>query len=137
MADKELRRKARLRTSLTAQRPILINEARLTQVFLNLLLNASHAIDDQQAEANTISVTSADENGSVVVEITDTGAGIAAEHLSRIFDPFFTTKPIGVGTGLGLAITHAIVTEAGGTISVLSTLGKGTTFRLRFTAASL
>jgi two-component system cell cycle sensor histidine kinase/response regulator CckA len=68
----------------------------------------------------------------VIVEITDTGSGIAPEVLSRIFEPLFTTKRIGTGSGLGLTITRGIVTSLGGTIEVESTLGEGSTFRVVF-----
>src|SRR4029079_8700750 len=71
-----------------------------------------------------------DAAGRVVVEVRDTGSGIPRELLHRIFDPFFTTKPVGVGTGLGLAISHRIVNALGGEITVDSTPGAGTTFRV-------
>jgi CheY-like chemotaxis protein len=69
-------------------------------------------------------------SGRVAVEIRDSGTGIPPQNLSRIFDAFFTTKAVGVGTGLGLSICHRIVTGLGGEITVDSSLGKGTTFRV-------
>src|SRR5581483_8283132 len=73
----------------------------------------------------------------VVVEVSDTGAGMAPEIAARIFDPFFTTKPEGVGTGLGLAICHRIVTRAGGEIAVQSQPGQGTRFRVTLPRAQV
>jgi two-component system, NtrC family, sensor kinase len=72
------------------------------------------------------------DGGEAVAEVSDTGKGIAAEHLARIYDPFFTTKPMGQGTGLGLSITYGIVREHEATIQCESTPGKGTRFELRF-----
>jgi PAS domain S-box-containing protein len=102
------------------------NASRLEQVFLNLLINAIQALSGSKPETNVIRirVTRAGDQ-SVVVEISDTGVGIAAEHLDRVFDPFFTTKPVGLGTGLGLPICHSIITKMGGTISVSSEIGQG------------
>jgi signal transduction histidine kinase len=68
----------------------------------------------------------------VKVTVSDTGCGIAPEHLSRIFDPFYTTKPVGEGTGLGLSISFGIVERHGGTISISTVLGTGTAFTVRF-----
>lgn len=98
----------------------------LNQVFVNLLVNAAHAIDQQ----GTITVRTQAVADGVSVEISDTGHGIAPEHLGRIFDPFFTTKPVGHGTGLGLSIAYGIVTKHGGRIEVTSAVGKGSTFRI-------
>lgn len=97
----------------------------LNQVWMNLLTNAAQSIGDQGGEVR-IETTLEDE--SVMVRISDTGGGIAAEHLEKIFDPFFTTKPVGEGTGLGLSISYGIVVGQGGSITVESTVGKGTTF---------
>jgi PAS domain S-box-containing protein len=98
--------------------------SQLNQVFMNLIVNASHAIK----ETGVITIRTGAENGWVWVEIGDNGIGIAPENLSRIFDPFFTTKPIGQGTGLGLSLSYNIVKTHGGRIEVASELGKGTRF---------
>jgi two-component system, cell cycle sensor histidine kinase and response regulator CckA len=110
------------------------DEARLSQVFVNLLINAAQAIGDGAVDENEIRVvTSTDSDGRAVVEIRDTGSGISEAHRSQIFDPFFTTKPVGIGTGLGLSIVHGIVTTHGGAITFESPCagkGKGTAFRV-------
>ena len=101
--------------------------SRLNQVFMNLLLNASHAIEGQ----GQIFITTRAGNGTVLIEIRDTGRGISSENLKRIFDPGFTTKGFGVGTGLGLSIAYEVITrDHSGEIGVESELGKGTTFRI-------
>lgn len=99
----------------------------LNQVFMNLLVNAAHAIT---AERGTITISTGVEGPNVWVEVADTGAGIAQENLKRIFDPFFTTKPVGKGTGLGLALSYGIIQKHHGTITASSTPGSGTTFRI-------
>lgn len=102
---------------------------RFGQLFLNLVLNAVDAIPEGNPAKHEIRVTlGTDAHGRAVVEIADTGAGIAPAHQGHVFDPFFTTK--GMGTGLGLSICHGIVTQCGGEISFESTLGAGTTFRV-------
>ena len=99
--------------------------SQLNQVFMNLLVNAGHAI----AEKGEITITTRQTpDGTVQVAISDTGCGIAAEHLPHLFEPFFTTKPIGKGTGLGLSITYGIIGKHKGSIDVSSEVGKGTTF---------
>ncbi|MBS1143182.1 MAG: hypothetical protein H6R14_588 [Proteobacteria bacterium] len=101
--------------------------SQLNQVFMNLLVNAGHAIQTQ----GTITIrTSLRDDDTVCVEISDTGQGIAPEHINRIFDPFFTTKPVGKGTGLGLSLSYGIVKRHSGRIEVESVVGEGTTFRL-------
>ena len=112
------------------------NEARLVQVFLNLLVNAAQALPDGHAEENEIRVTTdPGADGSVIVEVSDTGTGIPPEVMERLFEPFFTTKAIGQGTGLGLPICRNIVEGLGGRITVQSELGKGSTFRVTLPAA--
>jgi len=107
---------------------IKANPGEITQVLVNLLVNASHAI----GESGTISVGSRFRDERVEIYVEDSGHGIAPEDLGQIFTPFFTTKPIGEGTGLGLAISHRIITEHGGEIEVQSEQGKGTRFTLVF-----
>jgi two-component system NtrC family sensor kinase len=97
----------------------------LRQVVLNLLTNATHAIEK---DGRIRIATQRSENGSVDIIVEDTGCGIPKDHLIKIFDPFFTTKPEGKGTGLGLSICHGIVDKLGGRISVSSEVGKGSTF---------
>ena len=100
--------------------------AQLNQVFMNLLVNAAHAI----AAQGTITVRTRVCGDEAIVEIADTGCGIPAHLHGRIFDPFFTTKPVGKGTGLGLSISYGIVNKHHGRIEVESTPGQGTTFRV-------
>ena len=130
MAWNEIRHRAQLQKRCADVPPVRGNEARLGQVFLNLLVNAAQAIPVGHAGENQITVSVVQRGEQVIVEISDTGAGIAPDVLPRIFDPFFTTKPVGVGTGLGLSICHNIVTASGGEMSVESQVGKGSTFRV-------
>ena len=99
----------------------------LNQVFMNLLVNAAHAIT---AERGTITIRTGCEGEHVWVEVADNGCGIPKDNLSRIFDPFFTTKPVGKGTGLGLSLSYGIVKKHGGRIEVTSEVGVGTSFRV-------
>lgn len=101
--------------------------SQLNQVFMNILVNAGHAIE---GHGQIFVVTRADEHW-VYVEISDTGKGISQEYLQRIFEPFFTTKVIGQGTGLGLSISYGIVKKHGGEIDVRSEIGVGTTFVIK------
>jgi two-component system NtrC family sensor kinase len=103
---------------------------KLQQVFLNLFLNARDAMPG----GGMLEVRTAAHNGSVEIEIADTGAGIPREHIHRIFDPFFTTKASGRGTGLGLSVSYGIIKEHAGKIDVRSTPGKGTSFHVEFPA---
>jgi PAS domain S-box-containing protein len=103
---------------------------KLQQVFLNLFLNAR----DAMPTGGMLEVRTTAHNGSVEVEVADTGAGIPREHINRIFDPFFTTKANGRGTGLGLSVSYGIIKEHAGKIDVRSTPGKGTSFHVEFPA---
>ena len=131
MVANELRHRARVVQQLS-QLPLAVgNSLQLSQVFVNLLVNASHAIPEGSADRNQVTISTAiDEQGRIVISITDTGSGIPPQLLERIFDPFFTTKPVGAGTGLGLAICRGIVTGFGGELRVQSEPGKGSTFRV-------
>jgi two-component system, NtrC family, sensor kinase len=111
--------------------PVRGSANKLQQVFLNLFLNARDAMPG----GGMLEVRTAAHNGSVEIEIVDTGSGIPREHIHRIFDPFFTTKPNGRGTGLGLSVSYGIIKEHSGKIDVRSTPGKGTSFHVEFPAA--
>ncbi len=100
--------------------------SQLNQVFMNLLVNAAHAIE----ERGTITIRTGKQGEEVWVEVADTGKGIPPENMKKIFDPFFTTKPIGKGTGLGLSLSYGIIQKHHGRIEVQSEVGKGTTFRV-------
>jgi len=100
--------------------------SQLNQVFMNLMINAAHAIE----ERGIITIRTGTQDNQVWVEVSDTGKGIALEHRSKIFDPFFTTKPVGKGTGLGLSVSYSIIQTHHGSINVESEVGNGTTFRI-------
>jgi len=136
MAWNEIRHRARLVKLYGAVPNLEANEGRLGQVFLNLIVNAAQALPEGHAEQNEIRVSTRLHDGRVVIEVSDTGGGISPEIIGRIFDAFFTTKGVGVGTGLGLAICHRIVTDMDGELTVESTVGKGTTFRVTLPIAS-
>ncbi len=107
--------------------PVRVDRALFGNALLNLALNAS----DAMPEGGALSLRAfRAEDGTVAVEIEDTGQGIPAEMLDRVFEPFFTTKPPGKGSGLGLSTAYATVQEAGGEVTVRSTVGSGTTFRI-------
>jgi signal transduction histidine kinase len=130
MASNEIRHRARLTREYADVTPVNGNESRLGQVFLNLIVNAAHAIPEGHAETNEIKFVIRMESPSrVAVEIHDTGEGISADALPHIFDSFFTTRGATTGTGLGLAICRRIIAEHDGEISVQSRVGGGTVFR--------
>ncbi len=140
LASAEIRHRARLVKAYGDNVPAVHgNHSRLGQVFLNLLVNAVQSLpSDGDAEQHEIRVTTRPHaDGRVVVEISDTGAGIAPELMGRIFDPFFTTKAPGTGTGLGLSICHNLITAMGGELHVQSDLGRGTTFQVLLPASQL
>jgi PAS domain S-box-containing protein len=139
MTHNEIHHRARLVTELAAIPPGAVSGSaqRLEQVFLNLLVNAVQALPDGRAENEIRVALRAPSPREVVVEVSDNGPGIPEEVVSRVFDPFFTTKPVGLGLGLGLSICHGIVTSHGGTITVDSAPGRGTTFRIALPAKPL
>lgn len=137
LAWNELRHRARVVRAYSEVPPVHAEDAALGQVFLNLLVNAAHAITPGNYGANEIRIaTGLDAKGRVVVSIADTGGGIPEAIRPRLFTPFFTTKPAGVGIGLGLATTHRIVSQLGGRIEYDSEVGKGTEFRIVLPPAS-
>jgi two-component system cell cycle sensor histidine kinase/response regulator CckA len=136
MAENEIAHRARLVTDFAFAPRVVANEARLAQVLLNLVINAAQAIPEGAPDENEISArTYQDAAGRCIVEIADTGCGIAPDVVGKIFEPFFTMKPKGIGTGLGLSICHGIVTALGGEIVVESVVGRGSTFRVVLPAA--
>ena len=131
----EIRHRARLVKNYGGVPAVLADQARLGQVFVNLLVNAAQAIPEGQADKSEIRIVTSSGKGKVRVDVEDTGSGIPDEDLRRIFEPFYTTKPMGVGTGLGLSICHGIVTALGGSISAQSEPGKGSRFRVELPVA--
>ena len=136
MASNEIRHRARLIRDYADVTAVDGNESRLGQVFLNLIVNAAHAIPEGLAEANEIRiVTRMEASNRVAIEVHDTGSGIPIDVIPHIFDAFFTTKSATIGTGLGLAICRRIIAEHDGEISVESRVGAGTVFRTLLPAA--
>src|SRR3989344_604851 len=133
MAKNEIQQRALCNFERGDVPPIWIDETRLAQVLLNLLVNAAQAIEPGDIKNNSIEIkTSINENQQVCIEISDTGAGMSPEVQKRVFEPFFTTKPIGTGTGLGLPICQNIVNQFKGHMEFESKVGEGTKFRVLF-----
>lgn len=133
----DVRHRARLVCNFGAVLPVRGSVAALRQVILNVLLNATQAIEEGAAGDNEIRVTSRLEGTEVVVEVSDTGVGIPAERLPEIFEPFYTTKSPGRGIGLGLSVARDIVQGMRGSIVAESASGRGTTLRIRLPAAQV
>ncbi len=132
----EIRHRATLDRDFGETPAVDVNESRLGQVFLNLLINAAQAMPERPVAENGITVRSyTDEEGWAVVEVSDNGTGIEPERMSHVFEPFFTTKGISEGTGLGLSICRSIIRDAGGTIEAQSEPGRGSTFVVRLPAS--
>ncbi len=129
IASNEIRHRAELVRRYGDVPRVRGNPGRLTQVFLNLLVNAAHAIAEGQPHQR-ITVRTREQADGVLVEVSETGSGISSEMVDRVFDPFFTTKPQGMGTGLGLSICHGIIAALGGEIRVDTRVGEGSTFRV-------
>jgi len=126
MARNEIKYKAAVVKDYAGIPDIECIPSQLNQVFMNLIVNAAHAIE----ERGTITVRTGVDGQQVWVEVSDTGCGISKEHMPRIFDPFYTTKPVGKGTGLGLSLSYGIVQSHHGTIDVTSEPGKGSSFKV-------
>jgi signal transduction histidine kinase/ActR/RegA family two-component response regulator len=135
VASANLRERAQVTTDLGRDTEVLANEGRLTQVFVNLLVNAGQAIGKGSEACGTITVTSRRESDRVVIDLADTGPGIPPQDLARLFEPFFTTKGPDAGTGLGLPISRDIVRRLGGELRAASVLGQGATFTVDLPAA--
>ncbi len=139
IACNEYKYVADLETDLQPLPPVTCFISDLNQVVLNLIVNAAHAIGDvvgNSGERGRIRVTTRHEGDDVVIDVSDTGAGIPDEIRARVFEPFFTTKAVGKGTGQGLALAWAVVREKhGGALRFDSTVGKGTTFTIRLPVA--
>jgi PAS domain S-box-containing protein len=133
----EVRHRARLTVELGDLPPVQGNEVRLSQVLVNLIVNAAQSIPDGACDENQIRIRAyRAPQGRVCIEVRDTGAGIPESVRHRIFEPFFTTKPGGAGTGLGLAICHGLVSSMGGEIEVQSEIGQGSSFRVLLAATA-
>jgi PAS domain S-box-containing protein len=133
VARTEYKYHAEVETRFGALPQVNCNVGELNQVFLNLIVNAAHALAESGKDASTgrITIVTAAARDQVTISITDNGCGIPQENLDKVFDPFFTTKPVGRGTGQGLAIARSIIAEKhGGRIDVHSVVGRGTTFTL-------
>lgn len=132
----ELRDRGRVIVSLGELPPVGLDETRLGQVLLNLLLNAAKALDHQKSASNWVRISAFERQSSVVILVSDSGGGMPAETAARIFEPFFTTRSEAGGTGLGLSVSSSIVESVGGTIEVESELGRGSTFRIMLPVAA-
>jgi signal transduction histidine kinase len=127
----QIRHRARLVKEFADDLPLVQgSEFRLGQLILNLLVNAAQAIPEGNAQGNIIRVGVRTDARGLVIEISDTGEGIAPDAKARLFEPFFTTKPAGVGTGLGLSICQSVIIEHRGAIEVESEAGEGSLFRV-------
>ncbi|HJL17896.1 MAG TPA: PAS domain S-box protein [Sandaracinaceae bacterium LLY-WYZ-13_1] len=132
MAAHEVRQYGHLETDVPDDLPAVRGEStQLEQVFLNLLLNAAHALDG----GGSVGVRARLDGDDVLVTVRDDGRGIPEAELAQVFDPFFTTKPVGAGTGLGLSICHSIITSLDGSIAVDSRSGEGTAVHVRLPVA--
>jgi len=133
LVDNQIRRTADVRASLEEELPAIMgNSQKLQQVILNILINASQAIDKPRG---TIKVSTKFDGKEVIVRVKDNGKGMEEKTISQIFDPFFTTKRHQGGTGLGLSIAYGIIKEHKGRIEVVSEVGVGTTFCIYLPAA--
>ena len=136
MVSSEIRFRAKLSKEYGEIPRVVGNAGRLSQLFLNLLVNASHAIARGGVDDNEIRIRTWTERSRVFIEVRDTGQGIAPEAIERLFDPFYTTKSVGKGSGLGLWICHQTVVSHGGTIEVENQRGGGAVFRVILPALS-
>ena len=132
LAQNQIKGERQIVQALEASSAVLASEGRITQVLLNLIVNAAQATD----EGGEVTLRSQDETDYVLLDVADNGCGIPAENMDKLFTPFFTTKPPGVGTGLGLSISYGIIEHYGGSITVSSSEGEGTCFSVRLPRAA-
>ena len=137
MAWNEIRHRCKVTKSYAGVPLVQASQARLGQVFLNLILNAAQSMSEERSATNVINISTRVEGERVLIEVADTGSGIGPEMMKRLFTPFVTSKSVRDGMGLGLSICHRIVTSFGGEISVDSQAGRGTTFRIALRLAAL
>jgi signal transduction histidine kinase len=140
VARNEYRYVAEIETRFAELPPVVCNLSDLNQVFLNLIVNAAHAIEDSPSAAGvkgTIRISTTSDGETAVISVSDDGGGIPEAIRARIFDPFFTTKPVGRGTGQGLAIARAVVERHGGALVLEATHGAGATFTIRLPIAGV
>ena len=126
IASSELKYRAQVIKEYGDLPAVVVNRGKLSQVFLNIIINAAHAIPEGSVADHWLRVRSGESDGGLFVEISNNGASIPDDVLPRIFDPFFTTKPRDEGTGLGLSISHGIIRDHRGTLAVESEPGQGT-----------
>lgn len=131
MVQSQIQHRARLEQRVEKMPPLACHRSKLSQVLVNLLVNAAQAIDGGRRDENEIRIEGLERDGWIEIRVSDTGSGIPADKLESIFEPYYTTKPKGVGTGLGLPISAEIVGIHKGTLSVESIMGQGTTFVIR------
>jgi two-component system cell cycle sensor histidine kinase/response regulator CckA len=137
LAASELGARARLVKELGPIPEVRADEASLVRVLVNLLLNATQALPEDDIERHEIRiVTSTDHAGRAVIEVRDSGPGIPASVVDRLFEPFFTTKAVGAGSGLGLYVCHNLVSAMGGEITASNQRGGGASFRVTLPAAA-
>jgi PAS domain S-box-containing protein len=136
MGYNEIKYRAHLVKEYNQVPPVMASEGRLSQVFLNLIINATHAIDEGGVEENELRIRTWRDGDTVCAQVRDSGCGVPHENLGRLFEPFFSTKPTGAGSGLGLAISKNIVESFGGTIEVESEVGRGTSVTIRLPSAA-
>jgi signal transduction histidine kinase len=145
VARSEYKYVAEVQTRFDELPPVVCNLSDVNQVFLNLIVNAAHAIEDRRTAAagtaapapGTIVISTALQGEFAVVSVRDSGCGIRPDIRSRVFDPFFTTKGVGRGSGQGLAISRAVAERHGGSLTFRTDLGAGTTFTLRLPIAGV
>lgn len=130
VAWNEIKYKAEVRRDYSELPPVFCYPQQLNQVFMNILVNAAHAIDSSSG-MGLIGIRTYQREDNVFVEISDNGSGIPEDKIGKIFEPFYTTKPVGKGTGLGLSMAYSIINKHKGDISVRSVVGEGTTFTIR------